>query len=230
MAHGSQQFHLATASLTDALYESVRSRIISGDFRQGEKLTESRIATDYNVARTTAKACLERLIGVGLLIRSAHRSALIPTLGPAEIQDLFLAREAIEAFAVSRLAGASTVPATALEAHERLKRAASSESFDQQVEADVSFHTALIQATDSARLSRMHELIMGEVHLSMGQYRAHQSARPTTIVQEHNDILEAIAAGDADTAQRHMALHLRNAKERLLSRADGVGTGDDSTP
>ncbi len=75
-----------------------------------------------------------------------------------------------------------------------------------------------------------YELIMGEVHLSMGQYRAHQSARPTTIVQEHNDILEAIAAGDADTAQRHMALHLRNAKERLLSRADGVGTGDDSTP
>src|SRR5690606_34615675 len=131
---------LATASLTDALYESVRSRIISGDFKQGEKLTESRIATDYNVARTTAKACLERLIGVGLLIRSAHRSALIPTLGPAEIQDLFLAREAIEAFAVSRLADASTVPTTALEAHERLKRAASSESFEQQVEADVSFH------------------------------------------------------------------------------------------
>ncbi|HTN55720.1 MAG TPA: GntR family transcriptional regulator [Microbacterium sp.] len=230
MTDASHPFHLATASLTDALYESVRSRIISGDFKQGEKLTESRIATDYNVARTTAKACLERLIGVGLLIRSAHRSALIPTLGPAEIKDLFVAREAIETFAVSRLAVDATVPSSALQAHERLMSAASSESFDQQVEADASFHTALIRATDSAHLSRMHELIMGEVHLSMGQYRAHQSARPTTIVQEHGDILEAIAAGDADAAQQHMALHLHNAKERLLSRADGVSTGDENAP
>jgi len=219
MTQASAHFQLTTASLTDALYESVRSRIISGDFKQGEKLTESRIATEYNVARTTAKACLERLIGVGLLIRSAHRSALIPTLGPAEIKDLFVAREAIESFAVSRLASTSHVPPAALEAHERLKAAASAEAFDQQVDADVAFHTALIQATDSSHLSRMHELIMGEVHLSMGQYRAHQSARPTTIAQEHNDILDAIAVGDSELARQRTTLHLHNARERLLSRA-----------
>lgn len=219
MSQSSTQFQLATASLTDALYDSVRSRIISGDFQQGEKLTETRIATEYAVARTTAKACLERLIGVGLLVRSAHRSAIIPTLGPAEIEDLFVAREAIESFAVGCLAKNTHVPDVALAAQKDLEAAALAESFDRQVEADVAFHTALIQGTNSVRLGRMHELIMGEMHFSMGQYRAHQSARPTTIVQEHNDILEAILAGDSALAQERLALHLLNARERLLARA-----------
>ena len=48
------RLELGPSSLTDALYESVRKRIVNGEIPQGEKLTEVRLATEYNVARPTA--------------------------------------------------------------------------------------------------------------------------------------------------------------------------------
>lgn len=212
-------FRLETASVTDALYESVRARIIGGEFAPGEKLTENRIATDYGVARTTAKACLERLIGIGLLQRSAHRSALIPRLGKLDIEDLFIAREAIEKFAVCALAQRGIVPQSARQAQIAIAHAADKSCFDSQVAADMLFHASLIQESQSVRLSRMHETITGEIHFTMGQYRAHRNAPPSSIVDEHEAILDAIEAGDVKLAQQHLIEHIHRARNRLLEAA-----------
>jgi DNA-binding GntR family transcriptional regulator len=77
---------LGPSSLTDALYESIRKRIVNGEIPQGEKLTEVRLATEYQVARPTAKAALERLTALGLLRRTAHKTAAVPVLDEAEIR------------------------------------------------------------------------------------------------------------------------------------------------
>ena len=219
MSETSKGFVLAPSSLTDALFESVRLRIINGDIAPGEKVTESRIATDYSVARTTAKACLERLTSVGLLTRTIHRTAVVPQFNEAEIRDLFFAREAVEASAVGALADRATVPSSAYEAQYAIEAAANLKSFDRQVEADVRFHSSLVEAAGSSRLNRMHEMIMGEVHLTMGQFQAHQSIAPETIAAEHADILAAIGAGDRVRALDRLGHHLGGARERLVARS-----------
>src|SRR5690606_23789132 len=109
----------------------------------GEKLTEARVAGEYSVARPTAKACLERLTAAGLLQRTAHKTAVVPRLTVAEIDDLFVARAAVERTAVGRLASSGQVPNVALEAQERIARAAAEEAFRDQVAADIAFHSAL---------------------------------------------------------------------------------------
>ena len=208
---------LGPSSLTDALYESIRKRIVNGEIPQGEKLTEVRLATEYNVARPTAKAALERLTGVGLLRRTAHKTAVVPVLDEAEIRDLFFSRITIEKAAVSALAATGEVPADAARAQVAIEYAARDRLFENQVDADISFHTALVAAVGSRRLSRMHELIIGEVHLSMGQYKAHRKVDPSTVASEHAAVLEAIAAGDPSAAADHLAHHLEQAEARLLS-------------
>lgn len=213
------EFSLAPASLTDALFDALRLRIINGEISPGEKLTEARVAGEYSVARPTAKACLERLTAAGLLQRTAHKSAVVPRLTVAEIDDLFVARAAVERAAVGRLASSGQVPNVALEAQERIARAAAEEAFRDQVAADIAFHSALVDATSSKRLARMHELIMGEVHLSMGQYQAHRTADPGSVSNEHADILAAIEAQDQLGAEAAILTHLDNAKGRLIARA-----------
>jgi DNA-binding GntR family transcriptional regulator len=220
MVNQQANFTLAPSSLTDALYESLRKRIINGEIAGGEKLTEQRIANEYNVARPTAKACLERLTALGLLRRTAHKTAVVPELDEEEIRDLFFSRRTIEAAAVTFLAKAKTVPGPAAVAQASVAAAARDLSFEKQVEADIAFHSSLVSAVGSRRLSRMHELIMGEVHLSMGQFQAHRTTHPTTVVQEHADILESIEAGDVAQAQEHLAHHLEQAQDRLLARIE----------
>jgi DNA-binding GntR family transcriptional regulator len=208
---------LGPSSLTDALYESVRKRIVNGEIPQGEKLTEVRLATEYKVARPTAKAALERLTAVGLLRRTAHKTAVVPLLDEDEIRDLFFSRVTIEKAAVSALAATGEVPADAARAQVAIEYAARDRLFEDQVEADITFHTALVAAVGSRRLSRMHELIIGEVHLTMGQYQAHRKADPSTVASEHAAILKAIGDGAPDAAADHLVYHLEQAQGRLLT-------------
>lgn len=207
---------LGPSSLTEALYESVRKRIVNGDIPQGTRLTELRLATEYNVARPTAKACLERLTALGLLRRTAHKTAVVPVLGEDEIRDLFFSRMTIERAAVSTLAENAEVPDQARRAQVAMEYAARERLYESQVEADIAFHTALVTAVGSRRLSRMHELIIGEVQLTMGEYKAHRTANPRNVAKEHAAILKAIEAGDPATAAEHLDHHLRQAQGRLL--------------
>jgi DNA-binding GntR family transcriptional regulator len=208
---------LGPSSLPDALYESIRKRIVNGEIPQGEKLTEVRLATEYNVARPTAKAALERLTALGLLRRTAHKTAVVPVLDESEIRDLFFSRITIEKAAVSALAATGEVPADAARAQVAIEYAARDRLFENQVDADIAFHTALVAAVGSRRLSRMHELIIGEVQLTMGQYQAHRKVDPSTVASEHAAVLEAIAAGDSAAAAERLAHHLEQAEGRLLS-------------
>jgi DNA-binding GntR family transcriptional regulator len=218
MSAGPSRFTLAPSSMIDALYGSLRQRIINGELAPGEKVTEAKVVGEYGVARPTAKACLERLTAAGLLQRTAHRTAVVPELDQADILDLYFARDSIERSAVQRLAETSTVPPEARGAQERIERAVADGVFPDQVEADIAFHTSLVDAVGSKRLSRMHELIMGEVHLTMGQFQAHRTTDPRTVATEHEAILDAISAGDAPVAADHLSAHLRAARDRLVAR------------
>jgi DNA-binding GntR family transcriptional regulator len=213
----SDRFSLAPSSLTDALYEAVRKRIVNGDIPPGEKLTELRLATEYSVARPTAKACVERLTSVGLLRRTAHRSAVVPEFDETEILDLFIGREAVERSAVLALAKRKFVPAQATKAQREIEQAARDADFPSQVEADIEFHSSLVAAVGSRRLTRMHESIMGEVELTMGQFQAHRKADPQTVAREHAEIIAAIETGRPRKAEDALIAHLAHAQERLLS-------------
>lgn len=216
-------YRLTPSSLTDALYESLRKRIVSGDIAPGEKITEARVVGDYEVARPTAKACLERLTAAGLLRRTAHRAAVVPEFDAEEIKDLFIGREAVERAAVLRLAKTRKAPEEAYRAHRMIEAAAADRDYGQQTEADIIFHTALVAAVGSSRLTRMHELIMGEVQLTMGQYKAHRTIAPEQVVAEHAAIIDGIVAGSARKAEKALIEHLEAAQQRLLAN-----TGEDS--
>jgi|SRR5690625_653885 len=223
------QIKLGPASLTEALFESLRSRIINGEIPPGDKVTEQRVANEYGVARPTAKACLERLTSLGLLRRVAHKSAVVPQLDTAEIEDLFFSRETFEAAAAAHLAAHSRLPEEVTSAQSVMQQAAERADFAEQVRADIAFHWGLVHGLRSERLSRMYEMISGEIHLTMGQYAAHRRTTPSTVVAEHEAIMAAIRDGEVAHAQRALGDHLLRARDRVLAqlRHPGQDAPDD---
>lgn len=219
-------YTLTTASVTDALYDALRTRIINGDIAQGEKLTEVRVATEYEVARPTAKACLERLLVIGLLKRTAHKTAVVPTLCETDIRDLFLTRTLVETSAVGLLAADAPAPAGLRRTQDAMELATRAGAFADQVTADIEFHSLVVSETGSERLTRMHQLILGEVQMTMGLWSAHKSAPGTSVAAEHAAVILAIDAGDGELAARRMREHLDNAEARIITRmqqpADGT--------
>ena len=217
MASTTSRYTLGPSSLGEALFEALRNRIINGEIEPGEKVTELRVASEYGVARPTAKACLERLTGLGLLRRVAHKSAVVPKLSEAEIQDLFFSRSTFESTAAAHLAELRTVPEEMIRAQEVMRVAESHENFSELVGADIQFHWGLVHGFESERLSRMYEMISGEIQLTIGQYRAHRRTTIPTVVSEHQAIIDAIAAGDTETACASLVEHISLARDRVLA-------------
>ncbi|GAA1171968.1 GntR family transcriptional regulator [Nesterenkonia xinjiangensis] len=221
MPASSTQIKLGPSSLTEALFESLRTRIINGEIEPGEKVTELRVVEEYGVARPTAKSCIERLTSQGLLRRVAHRSAAVPELDEDEIKDLFFSRTTFESTAVAHLAGQRHLPAEVKRAQSSMRSAAEQRDFAEQVQADIAFHWGLVNGFQSERLQRMYEMISGEIHLTMGKFSAHRSTTPTNVVAEHDTIMAAIQDGDEVTARQALADHLSHARDRVLTQRRG---------
>lgn len=188
----------------DAIAERLRADIIAQRDKPGTTITETAVALRFAVARPTARLAIERLVAEGLLRREAHQAARIPVLGVDDIVDLFESRAVIECAAV---AGLTQVPAGA--------RYTGTSAAD-----DIAFHRALVAGQSSRRLARMHDLLLGEIELCIGQVHAEQLITPAEVAQQHQRILDAITAGNADEATRLTREHIVAARDALLTHVD----------
>lgn len=208
----------ASAVLPDSIAGALRADIVEARLAPGGTLTEAAVALRFGVARPTAKAAIERLVAEGLLRREAHHAARVPELDRDDIDDLYATRAVVEGAAMRRLAEAGAVPAEALEAH-RAIRAATRDGGAFAVH-DIAFHRALVAGQRSRRLARVHEQLMGEVELGIGQVQAHRLMSATTIAEHHEYILAAVIAGDGDRAERLAREHVASARDALLAHYD----------
>ena len=204
------------AVLPETVAQKLRADIISHKDAPGSAITESAVALRFGVARPTARIAIDRLVAAGLLRREAHRAARIPKLSHDDVLDLFDTRSIVESAAMGALAAAGAIPAKALAAHRSL---AATEDFAHD---DIQFHRALVAGQPSSRLTRMHELLMGEIELCIGQVQSAQLLTSAEIADQHQGILDAVTAGDAATAKRLTRDHIVGARDRLLTHLDST--------
>lgn len=136
----------------------------------------------------------------------------------AEINDLFPSRETFESAATAHLARKMDLTDEVSRAQSAMSQAADRGDFRGQAQHDIDFHWALVNRVRSDRLARRHEIIAGEIHLTMSQFAAHRRTSVTTVVSEHDATMEAIRTGDVDEAQAALAEHLARAHERVLAQ------------
>lgn len=186
----------------DAIAEQLRASIIAQQDAPGAAITESAVAVRFGVARPTARLAIERLVAEGILRREAHQAARVPVLGPDDIRDLFEARAVIESAAVAAL---TSVPVDA--------RHTGDSAAD-----DIAFHRALVAGQPNQRLKRMHDLLLGEIELCIGQVHAAQLLSPADRAAQHQRILDAVIAGEPELAARLAREHIELARDALLER------------
>ena len=202
-------------SLIDSLQAALRGKILTGEIPGGTRLTEMDVASQYSVSRPSAKAAVERLVHDGLLQRSTNKTARVPILGLDDIRDLYYARGMLEREVMAELARHKHVPHSATTSLDQLRSLVDAPDLPAVVEADIAFHRALVNALQSRRMTRLYESLAGEVHLCMAQVQAHHLVHPSHIVEEHEAILDAIAAGDVERAVREITEHLDRASKVL---------------
>jgi DNA-binding GntR family transcriptional regulator len=202
--------------LPESIAGRLRASIVSQQDAPGSAITESAVALRFGVARPTARIAIERLVAEGILRREPHHAARVPELSRDDIVDLYDNRSIVESAAIGAL---RSIPAAALEAHRAIL------ADNHFAEHDIFFHRALVAAQPSPRLRRMHELLMGEIELCIGQVQAAQLLTATEVSRQHQGILDAITSGDSATAAALTRAHIAHARDALLAHVDRTTDG-----
>src|SRR4029078_3849805 len=94
---------LAKTSLREQALDVLRNAVTSGEIAPGTHLVETELSAALSISRGTLREALRQLEQEGL-VEPAERGRLrVRTLSPAEIQDMFEVRSALEGLAAALL-------------------------------------------------------------------------------------------------------------------------------
>jgi DNA-binding FadR family transcriptional regulator len=211
----------------EQVYDQVRSMILAGDLLRGERLpTEVALAAQFGVSRGTIREALRLLVAENLILTvkgaGGGNFVMLPTVDHisqfvrrniellSQTDDVTLpefleARELIEVFAVRQAAVRRTD--RDIEALRATLAMDTELSSAEQYMQNKEFHGVLVDACGNALLQIAAQPIFSVLHTHL-----QRSGLPPdfsrSICLEHQTILEAIEAGDPDTAEQRMREHL----------------------
>lgn len=203
-------------SLAEQVFERLENEILSGKYPIGEVLTEMKLAADLGVSRTPIREALHRLEAEHL-IEIGSKGILIVGVSRQDLADIFAVRAAVEGLAARTAAERITDEELA-----QLRESLELQEFyvprndpDHVRSMDSRFHSLLYRASGSTVL----EDVLLPLHRKVQKYRrasVSNHERAVASAAEHRQIFEAIAAHDADGAERATRQHITNAASHIL--------------
>jgi DNA-binding GntR family transcriptional regulator len=197
-------------------YHRLREAIIRGDLAPNQRLVEADMSSAFRMPRAAVRTALVRLEHEGLVEREPHRGARVRLVSEQEAVEILQARAALEGLA-ARHAALNITPARTRELWAVLERQhAALDRQDLLGASDVNaeLHAKIVELSGHATAQRLIRSLNSQ--MVRFQFRTILLAgRPAQSVAEHTAIVEAIAAGAADKAERAMKRHLTNVAKAL---------------
>ena len=208
----------AVPALVDQTYRALLDAIVSGELRPGERHTQEGLAQRLGVSRQPILQALLLLRRQGLIKDEPGRYGIeVNPLTRHFVGQLYAVRGALDALAAR---GAAQRPHAALLSEGRQliaagRAAARRGEMGPLVDADIAFHRFIYAAADNALLIETAEVHWLHTRRTMATYlRAVDTLQ--AIWAEHESILDAIAIGDARTAERLAREHCEHSAGMLL--------------
>ena len=220
-------------SRTQAAYDGLLQKLVSGELGPGERLVNRALAEELGVSvipvrealrRLASEGLIEHIPGAGASVRRLERKELVKLYAFRELLETYAAREAaehIEEHHIEQLDAACTASA---ELRDRIRGRrdgrATPTQISQWLKWDATFHRILIDAADNPWLMKAsNELhLMSYVISSKPRHVTAESATQTH--EEHVQIAEAVRDGDGARAADTMVRHIRSARALLSAHQD----------
>jgi DNA-binding GntR family transcriptional regulator len=192
--------------LRDRVYERLEELIISRVLAPGQRLVESELARQLGVSRNPVREALTLLHRAGWVDVRARRGAHVHEPTAKEVRDFFHVRSLLEVGSARLAAGSrANSDLTSLHfAYESGLAAVASGDIPRMAAANSVFHWQIADIAGNTVLSELSRMLEKRLRWYIGQVareRGEESWR------EHQLVLEAIEAGNADEAGSMMTKH-----------------------
>ncbi|WP_427894761.1 GntR family transcriptional regulator [Kribbella sp. GL6] len=206
---------LAQESTPSIIADKLRQAISHGEFKPGAQLVEADLARKLGVSRGPLREGMQRLTQEGLLVPIRNRGLFVIDMSPADIRDMYYAREAIEQAAALLILRDGDFETVGLDLHaiaERMKPVRHDPAAVGEI--DIQFHEHLVRASGSPRLVRMHRTSIIETRMCIHALEATYAADDDRYL-EHRRIAAAIRDREVERTKELLSDHMQDAIERL---------------
>lgn len=190
-------------------YGMILEAIDTGVYRPGDRLVESELAERFGVSRTPIREALQRLETQSMLTRDG-RSLIVASLDHNQMADLYVVRTELEGLA-ARLAARHATPEEIRVLRDMVDEdRALIDDPELLSRANRRFHKQIHLASHNRYLVKQLDL----VHRSMALLATTSLAaegRGVEAIEEHDQIVAAIEAGDGGAAHTALSNHISKA-------------------
>ena len=192
----------ATTSLADLAYRQIKDRLIMLDIRPGEPINDIALAAELGVGRTPVREAVKRLETDHLVVSFPRRGTFATGVDVTELTAISEIRQLLEPHAARRAAEnapphlRTEMRETAVQVRDLKMAAGDRTAF---INEDMAIHKLIYRATGNPHLE---DVLIRYDNLATRIWCLVIDKLPDLAehVREHSTLLEAIAAGDGDTA------------------------------
>ncbi len=201
---------------SELLSEKIEEKILTGEYPPGTRLDEQELADRFEVSRTPIREVLIYLASTGLIEIRPRRGAVVPELDAEKLSEMFEVMAELEA-----LCGRLAARRMTLDELERLKESLAQcqhygevSDIEKYYLANETFHQTIYDGSHNGFLVDQVKTLQKRLR----PYRRLQLRvrhRLTESFKEHQQIVEAITAGEADKAAGLIRAHVVVQGERF---------------
>jgi DNA-binding GntR family transcriptional regulator len=205
------------STIYQRVHEHLRAEIIAGRIPPGARLKIQDLAQRYGLSHMPVREALQQLQGEGLVVLAPNRGATVRRMDAQFVRNLFGIREALEGY-LTRQAATRLAPGdfdVLRSIHRDMKRARAAGDVAAVIRGNRGFHRTIEAAAgndEALRLLSLHGELIAAIRSRFG----YRPGRIATVLREHQALLDALAAGDADAAGAIHDAHIRGARDDLL--------------
>lgn len=213
-----KRYSIKRQSLPEALAESLRERILNGEFQPGEALVQEALAEEYECSRMPVREAFRQLEAAGLIVTKVHKGAVVAALPPEQARELFELRATLECDMLERSIPNLTDADFDMSAQvlQTLQKAYDERDVARWGSLNWDFHRSLYSSAN--RVQTMS--IVEGINLQVERYVRLQMliSESFEIAQrEHHELLRLCRERDAARAVPYLKHHILDAGSGLVS-------------
>lgn len=143
-------------------YEVLRDKILSGEYRPNQRLTEAQLVKELGISRSHVRNAFQRLSFDGLIDLQPNQGAAVSDVTLEDILDVFVAREALELEAYrrafTRIDDANLAKLDIL--IQKMRQAIADDDFDLYSTSAKCFRNNILEIADSRYLKELADSLL----------------------------------------------------------------------
>jgi DNA-binding GntR family transcriptional regulator len=197
-------------SLMTVVLDTIRRRILTGEFRPGQKINESEIAVNLGISRSPVREAFRVLERDGLITTLPRKGSYITDISLNDLGELFDIRQILECYALDCIKKrAKQSPEDTYSVINELERNLLEKHDPYSVVSG--FHYSLIEISNNTRLTELYKILGVSLRRYWLIYHSKNGQKDISL-EQHQGIVNILKEGDYSGTKTLLKKHIQYVK------------------